>query len=132
MESSNRSPRVAGQACARISSERRTGPCPNDAPPHAQLWFLSRADDVELSALIVQKTAAMLSCLSVLPAAIRVLSFKSSRARGLWDENAPLAPDQQHPVKPMAAAPAHQADGAALALRRHRAAAPCRDRIECC
>jgi len=43
--------------------------------------------------------------------------FEELRARGLWDENAPLAPDQQHPEKPMAAAPA-QADVAALAFCR--------------
>jgi len=40
------------------------------------------------------------------------------RARGLWEENAAVAPDQQRPVKPMAAAPAHQPDVAALALWR--------------
>lgn len=92
--------------------------------------FLSRADDVELSALIVKNgsNAVLFKCFTGYdPRAI----FEELRARGLWDENAPLAPDQQHPVKPMAAEPAHQPDPAALALRRRRAASRCRDRIEC-
>jgi hypothetical protein len=92
--------------------------------------FFSRADDVQLSALIGKKGSNAVLFKYFAGCDPRAI-FEKLRARGLWDENAPLAPDQQHPVKPMVAEPA-QSDPAALALRRRRAAAPCRDRIECC
>jgi hypothetical protein len=61
----------------------------------------------------VAKNGSNADLIKCLPGAIRALSFNCS-GRAVMGGGASSAPDQQHPVKPTAAVPAHQPDAAVL------------------